>query len=251
MELIDSHCHLDDFRFDADLEQVIERALAAGVNCLIAPSARADGWQKLAALAAASRAICPAFGVHPWYCQEHDAEVLARLPAYLDHAVAVGECGLDFGKGRAPESEQLYWFRRQLELAVDKNLPVIVHAYKALDRVISELRNFPGLRGVVHSFSGSQQQADALMERDFYLGIGGAITRTNALKLRNMVKQIPLEYLLLETDAPDQPTLAHRGERNEPAFLIEIAAEIATMRGMELSELTDICNHNARELFAL
>jgi TatD DNase family protein len=251
MQLIDTHCHLDDSRFDHDREVVLAQAKLAGIEQLIVPATTRKSWRKIAQLVERDDSILPAYGLHPWFCDQHQERDLKQLAGVLEQAVAVGECGLDFGKERAPESVQVHWFRLQLELAAEKGLPVIVHAYKSLDRVLSELRSFPSLRGIVHSFSGSQQQAEALIKRGFYLGIGGAVTRTNASRLRNVVKQMPLEYLLLETDAPDQPGVAHRGARNEPAFLIEIAVEIATMRGMELSELIETCNHNARELFAI
>lgn len=251
MQLIDSHCHLDDERFDYDREQVIARAGMAGVAQFIVPSVYEGGWKKLAQLSNQYESVSPAFGMHPWFCQGHTVDGLKRLSRYLDGAVAVGECGLDFGKDRASEEEQLKWFRPQLELAEEKGLPVILHAYKSLDRVFKELRSFPNVKGVLHSFSGSQQQAEKFMEHGFFLGFGGAVTRQNAVKLRTTVMQMPLEYLLLETDAPDQSAVCHRGQRNEPAFLIEIAREIATMRGLKVAELISACNHNARELFSI
>jgi len=251
MKLIDSHCHLDDSRFDAGRVEVLMRARAAGVDRIVVPAVHHDGWQRLAGFAEETPSIFPAYGLHPWFCEMHHERDLALLPAFLGNAVAVGECGLDFGKGRAPESEQLKWFRAQLELAAEHALPVIIHAYKSLDQVLHELRMFPTLKGVIHSFSGSLQQAEQLMAQGFSLGIGGAITWPQAERLRTVVKEMPLEYLLLETDAPDQSGAKHRGERNEPAFLVEIADEIATIRGIETDELAEMCNRNTGELFGI
>ncbi len=251
MQLIDTHCHLDDRRFDDDLTDVMIRAEACGVDRFIVPSVHEGGWEKLFQIAGQYPSIYPAFGMHPWFCGRHSPDGLKKLGVYLDVAVAVGECGLDFGKGRAPEDEQAKWFRLQLELADEKKLPVIVHAYKSSDQVLQELKAFPKVRGVIHGFSGSQQQADRFMERGFYLGIGGIVTRKQATKLRSVVTKMPLEYLLLETDAPDQPGVEHLGQRNEPAFIVEIANEIATMRGLKVAELVNACNHNARELYAI
>ena len=251
MQLIDTHCHLDDRRFDEDLADVMKRAESFGVNRFIVPSVYEEGWARLYQIAKQNSSIYPAFGMHPWFCDRHSSDGLNKLGVYLDEAIAVGECGLDFGKGRAPEEEQIKWFRPQLELADEKSLPVIIHAYKSLDRVLHVLHDFPNVKGVVHSFSGSQQQADRFMERGFYLGISGVITRKQATKVRSVVMQMPLEYLLLETDAPDQSGANHLGQRNEPAFIIEIANEIATMRGLKVAELVSACNHNARELFAI
>jgi len=251
MQLIDTHCHLDDTRFDHDREQALERAGSAGVDRFVVPSVCESGWQKLSQIARQNSSIYPAFGMHPWFCDRHSLNGLKKLGVYLDDAIAVGECGLDFGKGRAPEEEQVKWFRPQLELADERGLPVILHAYKSLDQVLHELQGFPKVKGVLHSFSGSQQQAERFMEHGFYLGIGTAVIQQQATKLRTIVMQMPLEYLMLETDAPDQPGINHRGQRNEPAFLIEIANEIATMRALETAELVAACNHNARELFAI
>ena len=251
MNVIDTHCHLDDHRFNDDFDDVIKRAGSTGVDRFIVPSVCEHGWQKLLQMAENNPSIYPAFGMHPWFCDRHTPAGLKQLSSYLDRAVAVGECGLDFGQGRAPEDEQLKWFRPQLELAEERGLPVVLHVYRSLDKLLHELRSFPTIKGVLHSFSGSQQQAEQCMAQGFYLGIGGAITRQQATKLRSVVMQMPLEYLLLETDAPDQPGVNHRGQRNEPAFLIEIANEIATMRGLEVAELVAACNDNARELFSI
>lgn len=251
MQLMDTHCHLDDSRFDTDRVAVIKRAQSVGIDRFVVPATCEDGWEKLFRLAGQYNSVLPAFGMHPWFCERHTTDGLRRLGHFLDGAVAVGECGLDFGQGRAPEDEQLKWFRAQLELAEEKKLPVILHAYKSLDRMFHELRSFPKLKGVLHSFSGSWQQAEKFISHGFYIGIGGAVTKQSAKKLREIVMRMPLEHLLLETDAPDQPGVNHHGERNEPAFLIEIAREIATMRALEISALVDICNHNARELFAI
>ena len=251
MEIIDSHCHLDDPRFADDFEGVIERAMAVGVNCFIVPSVRADGWERLAGLAAKYPSIRPAFGLHPWHCAGHGEDDLARLPAYLEHAVAIGECGLDFGSGRASEAGQLHWFRRQLALAAEAGLPLIIHAYKSLDTVLRELKALPQLRGVIHGFNGSRQQAEQIMARGFYLGIGSAVTRPQAGRLRQLVAWMPAEQLLLESDAPDQPGYYHRGERNEPAFLIDTVREVASLRAVDISELLAVANTNAKELFHL
>jgi len=251
MHLIDTHCHLDDRRFDDDLADVIKRAKSVGVDRFIVPSVYEEGWGKLSQITKKHPSIHPAFGMHPWFCDRHSSEGLNKLGTYLDDAIAVGECGLDFGKGRASEEDQVKWLRPQLELADEKRLPVIIHAYKSLDQVLHELQRFPNVQGVIHGFSGSQQQADRCMDRGFYLGIGGVVTRKQAAKLRSVVTQMPLEYLLLETDAPDQPGINHLGQRNEPAFIIEIVNEIATIRGLKVTELVSACNQNARELFAI
>ncbi|ATX80627.1 TatD DNase family protein [Mariprofundus aestuarium] len=251
MQLTDSHCHLDDVRFDHDRAEVIQRASEAGVDRFVVPAVSRRGWGKLQTIAAEEVSIYPAFGLHPWFCDEHDESDLKLLPKLLEGAVAIGECGLDTGLCRFDMERQLHWFRGQLRIAAEHDLPVIVHGYKALDSVIREIKCYPELRGVVHSFSGSQQQADQLIALGFYLGFGGSITDERARKNAAVVQAIPVEKLLIETDAPDQSPSDHRGKRNEPAFLIEILARIATLRAIDAESLARICNRNAKELFRL
>jgi len=254
MQLIDSHCHLDDARFDADREIILTRAANNGINTFIVPAVARSGWPKLRALAAAQSAIYPAYGLHPWFCNQHSDDDLDLLPAFLEQAVAVGECGLDGGKAgerTLTQSEQLHWFRAQLDIALAMELPVIIHACKAEDAVYREIRCRAGLTGIVHGFAGSAQQADALITQDFYLGIGSAITYPQNSRLQKVVAEMPLQRLLIESDAPDQPPHAHRGRRNEPAFLLEIVQKIATLRAQDTASIAEQCNRNARELFRL
>jgi len=249
--IIDSHCHLDDERFSADLGDVVRRAAEAGVCSFVVPAVTRSGWGRLLKLTTQFPRIYPAYGMHPWFCDTHDNADIGVLQDYLNSAVAIGECGLDFGKGRAEESEQLKWFRVQLELAEQYDKPVILHAYKAVDTVLRELKRFPNMRGVMHGFSGSAQQAEHLLDHGFYLGIGGGVTYPQAKKLKEIVRTMPTERLLLESDAPDQPPYAFRGKRNEPAWLTDIIREIAGIKGMEKEELIRICNNNAKEMFQL
>ncbi len=143
------------------------------------------------------------------------------------------------------------YFVSQLRLAADLDLPVVLHARKSVDQVTEQLRRFPGLRGMVHSFSGSRQQAERLLALGFYLGLSGAITYPRAKRLRLVAAAIPLDRLLIETDAPDQPPAGHRGQRNEPAYLYEIAATLAEIRGLSIAELAKVTVDNTKTLFAL
>jgi TatD DNase family protein len=145
----------------------------------------------------------------------------------------------------------MHYFTAQLDLAVQYKRPVIIHARKALDLVLRELRLRPGLQGVIHSFSGSLQQAKQLIDLGFYLGFGGPVTYTRALKLRMLVSELPLSALLIETDAPDQPDASHHGERNQPAWLPNIAACIAELRGIAVEAVAETTSDNAKLLFNL
>ncbi|HEY6942102.1 TatD family hydrolase [Dokdonella sp.] len=251
--LVDSHCHLDAAEFDADRDDVIARARAAGVTVQVIPAIARAGFGQLRDLCAAHAGLHAAYGLHPMYLAEHRPEHLVALREWLarERAVAVGECGLDFFVEGLDGDEQRRYFSGQLELAREFELPVIVHARRAVDEVIATIRRIGGLRGVVHSFSGSAEQARQLWNLGFLIGLGGPITYERANKLRGLVATMPLEFLLLETDAPDQPLATHRGERNEPAYLGEVATTVAALRGTGVDDIARATSENARRLFSL
>ncbi len=251
--MIDSHAHLDHPRFDADRDAVVRRALDAGVTAIIVPATTAAGWRHLQAVCAAHPALHPAYGLHPMFLAEHAESHLEQLPRRLDerHAVAVGECGLDFFIDDPRPEAQRHYFTRQLQVARDMDLPVIIHARRAEEEVIHTIRRIGGLRGVVHSFAGSREQARQLADLGFLVGIGGPVTHARAKRLRRTVTDIPLDTLLLETDAPDQPGHGHRGERNEPAYLVEVLDTVAALRGEDRDTIARRTAANARRLFNL
>ncbi len=253
MRLIDSHCHLDDDRFDADRDAVLARAAAAGVERIVVPATTANRWDKIRTLCADSDVLFPAYGLHPWFVEQHQAAHLRELDEWLDRErpVALGECGLDFYASRRDETWQKQLFTEQLALAANHALPVIVHARKALDETIALLRRHPVRGGVVHSFAGSEQQARQLQDLGFRLGIAATVGFERAKKLRAVVAAMPDDALLLETDAPDQPGAAHRGERNEPAFIVEHLAVMAELRETDPETLAVTLNRNAERLFGL
>lgn len=249
--LVDTHCHLDDREFDADREAVIERARAAGVHWQVVPAVDAAGWPKLREVCAAGEGLFPAYGLHPMLLAAHRPQHLVELREWIarERPCAVGECGLDFYVEGLDHDGQQRYFDGQLELAREFALPVIVHARRAVDAVIASIRRVGGLRGVVHSFSGSDEQARQLWKLGFLLGLGGPVTYERANRLRRLAATMPLEYLLLETDAPDQPDAAIRGQRNEPARLSAVLGEIAKLRGEDPVAIAQATTANARRLF--
>ena len=253
LALVDSHVHLDNAAFAVDRDDVIARARAAGVATLVLPAISAASWPKIRALCAAPDQLFPAYGLHPMYLSEHAPAHLEELRGWLDggDAVAVGEIGLDFHDAALDPATQRHYFQQQLTLARDYDLPVIMHARGALEEVIQTLRRWPGLRGVVHSFSGSEQQALQLMAAGFHLGIGGPITYDRAQRLRRIVRAMPLEFLLLESDAPDQPNVDHRGERNEPQRVTEVLRCVAALRGIDEAVVALATTATAQRLFRL
>jgi TatD DNase family protein len=251
--LVDSHCHLDVAEFDADRTAVLARARAAGVTMQVIPAISRAAWQGLRGLCAEEPGLYAAYGMHPMFMAEHREEDIDALADWLREspAVAVGECGLDYYIDDPQPQAQQHLFEAQLAIAREFDLPLILHARRALDPVIAALRRVGGLRGVVHSFGGSAEQAAQLWRLGFRLGIGGPVTYARARRLRGVVASIPVGQLLLETDAPDQPLAAHRGQRNEPCRLPEVLAEVAALRETTPEALAEQVWRNAQDLFAL
>lgn len=253
MELVDTHCHLDASEFDADRDRVIGAARTAGVRHQVIPAVDAQGWPGLRELCRMYEGLHPAYGLHPMFLASHRDSHLVELRDWLERErpVAVGECGLDFFVEGLDREAQERYFEAQLRLAREFDLPVIVHARRAVDAVIAAVRRIGGLRGVVHSFPGSEEQARQLWKLGFLLGLGGPVTYERANRLRRLVAGMPLEFLLLETDAPDQPDAEIRGQRNEPARLRDVLRVIAELRGEDEGRVAAATTANAQRLFGL
>jgi len=253
MTLIDSHCHLDDDRFDGDRDDVIQRALNQGIEQFIIPATTANRWSKVKSVSQQYKGVYASYGLHPMFMQNHQPDDVAALDAWLDieEAVAVGECGLDFYQGNSEEKQQLDLFRGQLKVAINHHKPVIIHARKALDLILREIRNSGIERGVIHSFSGSLQQAEQLVDLGFKLGIAATVSFERAKKLRSIISTIDINALLIESDAPDQSGAVHKGLRNEPAFIIDHLLVMAELTDMPVAEVSRRLTQNCQQLFGL
>lgn len=251
--LFDSHSHLDVPEFDADRAAVLSRALAAGVVEQLVPAVDHDSWPGLREACAADAGLHAAYGLHPVYLERHRPEHLDALREWIDRErpLAIGECGLDFFVEDLDLEAQRDYFGRQLELARDFDLPVVIHARRAVEEVYVTCKRIGGLRGIVHSFGGSPEQARQLAELGFLLGIGGPVTYERARRLRKLVAEAPIEWLVLETDSPDQPDALHRGERNEPARLSVVLDVVAELRGEDPEAVALATWRNARRLLGL
>ena len=249
---VDTHAHLDGDDYAADLGLVLERAASAGVATIV--SAGQDEATSLATLALAGRhpAIRPAVGVHPHLAKTAgDVRWLAPL-ARDERVVAVGECGLDYHYDFSPRDVQREVFARQLDLAGELRLPVIIHCRESEDDVIEHLRRHYSRqrRAVVHCFTGTFEFGKALVDEfDVYLGIGGAVTFKKAQALHDAVSRLPLDRLVLETDCPYMTPAPHRGTRNEPAYVALTAARVADLRGTTVDEIVAATTANAHRLF--
>ncbi len=251
--LVDSHSHLDAAEFDDDRPAVLARAAAAGVARHILCATDMHQWTKMHSVCAGAPGLHAAYGLHPTFLSLHRPEHIERLRERLsrERPVAVGECGLDYFVEGLDRGAQMDYFGAQLRLAREFDLPVVIHARRAVDAVIAAIRRIGGLRGVVHSFPGSRQQADQLFEQGFMLGFGGPVTYERAQRLRRLVVEIPLEWMLLETDSPDQPDAGIRGQRNEPARLLQVLRTIAELREADPAAIAAATSANAERLFGL
>lgn len=251
--LIDSHCHLDADAFDPDRDEVIRRARSAGVGAQVVPATHAAGWPKLRAVCVRDQGLFPAYGLHPVFLREHRREHIEQLGDWVEREqpVAIGECGLDYFDDSLDRTIQQLYFDAQLQLARDTDLPLIVHARRAVEDVILAIRRVGQVRGVVHSFGGSPEQAARLYDLGFMIGLGGPVTYARAHRLRRLVADMPIDQLLLETDAPDQPDSDIRGQRNEPARLTRILDVVAQLRDEPAPQIARATSANARRLFGL
>lgn len=251
--LIDAHSHFDDLSFEVDREQALQRAHQVGVIEQIIAAVKAQWWPRIKQLCEQTDGLYPSYGLHPMYLSDHLEEHLEALNMWAaeKHPIAIGECGLDFYIEDPRPERQQFFFERQLQIAADVGLPVIIHARRSVEEVIMILRRYPQVEGMLHSFSGSEQQAYRLIDMGFYLSFGGPITYERAKRLHRLIKSLPLDAILLETDSPDQPDICHRGERNEPAFLPEVLNAVAQLRNQQPEQVAEQTAANTRRLFKI
>lgn len=252
MRLVDAHCHFDFPEFDQCRLDCWSRAEAAGLWRLVVPGVRAADWGRVREVALQHPAWFYCLGVHPWYVEEHtrcDLDRLQRLamekPAGL---VALGECGLD--RLRGDMSIQWGWFEAQVAIAKTCKIPLVVHSVRAHDEVAAVLRRLrPDVPVLIHGFAGSYQQASNLVALGCYLGVGGAITHERARKTRDAVARLPLEALVLETDAPDMAPAGCAPGHNEPSCVRQILTALASLRGTGPEALAPQLLENACHLY--
>ena len=255
MRLIDTHCHLYHQDYDPDRDDVIARAYAAGVEQLVVIGYDLPSSEAAVALAAGSEHIYATVGVHPHEAEAYSEELQERIGA-LAHAprvVAIGEIGFDFYRDLSPRDAQERAFRAQIQLALALRLPIVVHTRESVAETLEVLADYApaGLRGVMHCWSGTQEQADRALELGFVLGIGGVVTFKNGRSLQEIVARVPLECLVLETDCPYLAPTPHRGRRNEPGYVPLIAQGVAELRGLTMPEVAAATTATAERLFGL
>ena len=252
--IIDTICHIDDSAFDQDRSEVIENSQKQGVDKIVVPSITFSNWDKVKQLGSDYDFLYPAFGLHPMFVSEHDKGDINELDNYLkDYAsVAIGEIGLDFYDQESDRSRQEWFFEQQIDLAIAHDMPLILHVRKAHAEVISQLKesNFK-CGGTVHAFNGSIELANEYIKLGFKLGFGGMLTNPNASNLHKLASELPLNAIVLETNAPDLSGIKHKGERNSPEYLPEVLADLADIRAETIDRIALQTSLNANEALAL
>lgn len=255
MHLIDTHAHLDMPEFKADLPQVIQRAREAGVSTILTVGIDLASCRKAIEIAETYPDIFAILGVHPHDAAQVGERDLDRLKVLARHekVKAWGEIGLDFFRNLSPPAIQQEIFRRQITIAKELKLPLVIHSRSATQETITCLREERGweVGGVIHCFSGDARTAAQYLEMGFVISIPGVVTFNKAQGLREVVKGLPAEKLLLETDAPFLAPVPHRGKRNEPAYVRLTAATCAAIRGEDISALAATTTRNACRVFNL
>lgn len=253
--LFDSHAHLDDGRFDKDREQVLEKAKQNGVSLIMNPGADFRTSVQAVELAAKYDMVYAAVGVHPHEAKSMDEMTLLLLKelAKKPKVMAIGEIGLDFHYDNSPRDVQREWFRKQIQLAREVNLPIIVHDREANDevmRILKEEKAFD-VGVVMHCYSGSGELARQYAKLGAYISIAGPVTYNNARKTVEVVEKIPLGHLLIETDSPYLTPVPHRGKRNEPSMVRHVAEKIAEIKGISFEEVAEKTMENTKRFFRI
>lgn len=256
MRLIDTHTHLDFPDFDADRGEVLARSRQLGVERLVVLGVYQANWQRLWDLVQHEDGLHAAFGLHPVYLDQHQPEHLEQLRDWLQRLAghpklcAVGEFGLDYFLTELDPTRQQQLFEAQLTLAAEFELPALLHVRRAHGQTIATLKRYRLKRGgIIHAFAGSIEEAREYLKLGFKLGIGGAATWPQALRLRKVFAALPLDAIVLETDSPDMAPAMHPYQRNSPTFLPDICTALAALKGIAPEELASVSSTNSGNLF--
>lgn len=256
MKLIDTHTHLDFEDFDSDRAAVLDHSRALGVERIVVLGVYERNWQRVWDLTLENPALNAALGLHPVFIDDHQPQHLDQLADWLarlqghPQLCAVGEIGLDYYIEGFDRERQQQVFDAQMKLAADFNLPVLVHARRSHADVIATLKRFKlKRRGIIHAFSGSREEAREYIKQGFKLGLGGAATWPQALRMHRVLAELPLDSVVLETDSPDMAPAMYPGQRNSPEHLPDICKALAGLMGIAPERLAEASTRNASELF--
>lgn len=253
--LFDTHAHYDDPKFDKDRYEVIEKAHESGVSYILNAASNICSAVECIALTQEFEFMYAAVGIHPHNVEDLNDNTIVTLADFAkrEKVVAIGEIGLDYYYDNAPREIQKHWFARQIALARGMQLPIIVHDRDAHEDTMNIIKaeNAKSVGGVFHCYSGSVEMAREVLANNFYISIGGAVTFKNAVKAIEVVKYVPDDRLLIETDCPYMTPEPYRGRRNDSSYVRLVAEKIAEIKGLSYEELADITTRNAKELFRI
>ena len=255
MRFIDTHAHLYSDPIKDNLTGVLKNALDIGIDTILMPAVDSASLEAMLAVEAAYPKNCMAMmGLHPCSVKENAEEELAMVKAQLAKRkfIAVGEIGLDFYWDKTFTAQQMHAFEKQMSWALEYNLPIVIHTRNAMGETIEAVKPFAkkGLRGIFHCFSGSKESAEQITAMGFHLGLGGVLTYKNA-GVAEAIKDIPLQWLVLETDAPYLSPVPYRGKSNEPAYMIQVAMKLSALKNIPLHEVAELTTQNAMRVFGL
>ena len=252
--IFDTHAHYDDEQFDTDREKLLKSMEAGGVGLIVNAGSTIRSWDAIVRLTEDYDFIYGSVGVHPDEAGSLDEQNFARMRELLDleKIVAVGEIGLDYYWDKESHDLQKKWFVRQLELAREKDMPVMIHSREAAADTMEIMKEYAkGMDAVIHCYSYSVEMAREYVKMGYYIGVGGVVTFKNAKKLKQVVESIPLEAIVLETDCPYLAPVPYRGKRNCSLYLPYVAEEIAKIKGVTAEEVVRQTEENARKLYRL
>jgi TatD DNase family protein len=252
MRLIDTHAHIYLPEFDADRQSIIEKARESGVDTIVMPAIDASTHQQMLAVEQVFEHCPSMMGLHPCSVKEDYEAELKIVEDYIRQRgfVAIGEIGLDFYWDKTYTQQQYQAFETQIQWALEKDLPIVIHSRNAMDECIAVVKKYPGITGIFHCFSGTVEQAQQIIDMGFLLGIGGVVTYKNS-GLDKVVASIGIDRLVLETDAPYLAPVPFRGKRNESSYLQAVAQKIAQVTDRPIEEIANITTENARKIFKL
>ncbi len=250
--IFDTHAHYDDDRFSEDLDILLKHLPESGITNVVNCATDISSCEKSASISENYDYVYFSAGIHPHESENVASDFIQSLIGFTKHqkCVAIGEIGLDYHYDFSPKDKQIEIFEQQLILAVELNLPVIIHNREAHNDTLTLLTKYRP-KGIVHCFSGSAEMAQQIVQLGMYIGLGGAVTFSNAKKPVEVAKTVPLDKIVLETDCPYMTPVPHRGKRNDSAFIPHTAEFIASLRNMDTQKLINITNENAKTVFGL
>ena len=250
MRLVDSHCHLDFSDFDDDRGELIKRCHQMSIHNFIVPGVSAKNWERLHQVALQYSEITAVFGLHPYFIEQHSINDIGLLEDLIktQHPCAVGEIGLDYYDKTLDREKQRSFFDSQLLLAEKYQLPVILHVRKSHDDVLAMLKHRNICGGIVHAFNGSEQQANQYYDMGFVFGFGGTTLNPNAKKIHQLIKILPINSIVLETDSPDMVPVGSNHSRNTPLTIYNVAEAVAEIRVLSVEAIAEATTHNVEQV---